>query len=95
MSQFRRDGLGQRLRMYSVALGFVLGQIGPLATTPPRQPPAIVRTRANDLDPRGFDSRESVQGRFVLTTPHVLVVDQGGGGPPNPSPIERAWIRNN
>ncbi len=95
MSGSPRDRLGQRLRMYSVALGFVLGQIGPLATTPPRQPPAIVRTRASDLDHRGFDSRERLPGRSILTTPHVLVVERDRSTHHDALPAERAWVRNN
>ena len=95
MNRPRRDGVGQRLRMYSVALGFVLGQIGPVATTPPRQPPAIVRTRSSDVDQHGFDSRERISGGSVLTTPHVLLIDEDPRKPPALVLTERAWIRNN
>lgn len=66
------SGLGRAIRQYSVALGFVLGQIAPLPTTPARQPTAIVRIEPNNGDALGFDPRERATRRQILTVPYVL-----------------------
>ena len=65
-------GFGRAVRQYSVALGFVLGQIAPLPTTPARERAAIVRTEPNERDALGFDPRERLSGKRILTLPHTL-----------------------
>lgn len=81
--------------MYSVTLGFVIGQIGQMTTSPPRQPPAIVRTRTTDIDPQGFAARERVSSGTVLTMPLELRSDMDHQISADAGSPERAWIRNN
>lgn len=95
MSARRSGVLGERLRKYGVALAFVLGQIAPLAITPPREPPAIVRTRADDRDAWGFDPRERLSGRLILTAPLPLISEPAAVHPCSEQPSEPAWLRNN
>lgn len=66
------SGLGRAIRQYSVALGFVLGQIAPLPTTPARQPTEIVRMEPSDGDTLGFDPRERATRQHILTVPYML-----------------------
>lgn len=91
MSASRIGPLGETLRTYSIAVAFVLGQIAPLTTSPPRQPPAIVRTRSSDRDAMGFDSRERLPGGVVLTTPLLPASDS----PTGQVDREPDWLRDN
>ena len=87
--------LGESLRTYSVALAFALGQIAPLALTPPRQPPAIVRTQLEDGDGLGFDPRERPSANLILTMPLVSGVAPIAGQPGPEQRRDPAWLRNN
>lgn len=91
MSASRPGPLGETLRKYSIAVAFVLGQIAPLTATPPRQPPAIVRTRSSDRDAMGFDPRERLSNGVVLTTP----LASASGSPTDRDCQEPAWLRDN
>ena len=85
--------IGGIVRRYGVALAFALGQIGPFPGTPPRQPLAIVRLRADDRDAMGYDPRERLPKGGVMTVPlpHRQIEDPGlTHHQPEP-----AWLRNN
>ena len=90
-------GIRQTVRQYSVALGFVLGQIDPLPTTPLKPQAAIVRTQPDQRDAQGFDPRECVSPRQVLTVPHRLVSDMMGQAQVTDGTArgESDWLRRN
>lgn len=89
-------GISQTLRQYSVALGFVLGQIGQLPIALPRQPAPIVRTEPDQRDVLGFDPRERISATGILTTPLHLIAS-GGNHTATGSPLRQDpdWIRRN
>lgn len=90
-------GLGRAVRQYSVALGFVLGQIAPLPTTPARERAAIVRTEPNERDALGFDPRERLAGQRILTLPLASTASRDGDSASCDSRTHRepAWLRKN
>ena len=95
-TQFSRS-FGRTVRQYSVALGFVLGQIAPLPTAPARERAAIVRTEPNERDGFGFDPRERLSGRRILTLPHTLADTSAGPVSTTHSHRDREpdWLRQN
>ncbi len=90
-------GISRTVRQYSVALGFVLGQIAPLPTTPPRPQAAIVRSQPDERDAQGFDPTERVFPRLVLTVPHHLANHTIGQatGTAAATRGEPDWLRRN
>ena len=90
------SGLGRVVRQYSVALGFVLGQIAPLPTIPARERAAIVRSEPNERDALGFDPRERLPGQQILTLPHPLSSAEAQAARSDfPRDREPAWLRQN
>lgn len=83
------------LRLYGIAIGVALGQLGPTLATPPGPRPPIIRTRTEDRDAFGFDQRERLGG-MVLTTPLAAGPTVG---PPGATGIARhdepGWVRAN
>lgn len=85
--------LGIMVRRYGVALAFALGQIGPFPDTPPRQPLAIVRLRADERDAMGYDPRERLPRGGIMTVPLTQRrTEDPGLTHDRPEP---AWLRNN
>ncbi len=90
-------GISRAVRQYSVALGFVLGQIAPLPTSLPRRQAAIVRTEPDQRDSQGFDPRERVSPRLVLTVPHHMAHHTDGQSRATAATVqgESDWLRRN
>lgn len=85
--------LRRLLRNYSVALGFALGQLGPLDPAQPREQTAIVRIAADERkgSPHDFVSNELAAPNTIITVP-LAADDRWRDSCPQ---IEPTWIRWN